>query len=213
MQQLWDQYWRSRCQQDVSRAGWSKRRIIEVLERYVRPSMAVLDAGCGTGFFSLFFHASGCQVSCLDYSEEALAITRRVTRGACCAYLKRDLLVPGTGAELQGRFDLIFSDGLLEHFELTDQRCILDSFRRMARPGGLIVTVVPNRYSWWQLVRPLVMPGIQENAFTWSRFARLISEQTALESGGLNVIPFRWSPDRQLGTKFGMLLYCVGRYD
>ena len=112
------------------------------------------------------------------------------------------------------RFDLIFTDGLLEHFSTKEQDAILQNFISVLAPGGVIVTVVPNRFSPWELIRPIFMPGIEEKPFTLRGLISLHKRNgmAILDQGGVNVIPFCFSPDRLLGGHCGMLLYCVANY-
>lgn len=207
----WDQFWKLNTDSRFTKKSWSKNRIMTVLKKHLKPGLTVLDAGSGSGFFSNFFLSEGCSVYSLDYSQDALAITRKQTEGRCEAYLKENLLDEGFGSRYQGKFDLIFTDGLFEHFSTKDQRTILNNFRRSKKTAGLITTFVPNRYSWWEIVRPLVMPGIHEIPFTRKSLLQLHADMEVVESGGLNVLPFAFSPDRLLGKNLGMILYCFAK--
>jgi SAM-dependent methyltransferase len=173
--------------------------------------MCVLDAGCGSGFFSRYFISRGGRTTALDYSAEALAITRKTTDGKAEAYLQLDLLDSLEMQKHAGRFDLVFSDGLFEHFEPQEQARIMAHLRQSLRSGGLIVTIVPNRWSLWEVIRPLFMPGIREVPFTPGALRKLYRDNgmNLVESGGLNVLPIRFSPE-WAGPLFGMLLYAIG---
>jgi cyclopropane fatty-acyl-phospholipid synthase-like methyltransferase len=205
----WEQFWSARGTHRFTQKSWSKVRMMEVLDDVVREGMEVLDAGCGSGFFSAYFLEKGCRVWALDHSETSLEIARKSTQGRCQAYLKEDLFRDDWEVSFRGKFDLIFSDGLFEHFTPEDQRRLIDRFRMLKKEDGLIATFVPNRYSWWEIVRPLVMPGIQEVPFTVSDLKELHSGMRLLKTGGLNVLPFRVSPERSLGSSLGMLLYVL----
>ena len=69
----WDNYWSLDKTERFTKISWSKRRIISILNRYIKAGDHALDAGCGSGFFSRFFADQGLNVTALDYSEEALA--------------------------------------------------------------------------------------------------------------------------------------------
>jgi SAM-dependent methyltransferase len=205
----WDRFWSAQGTRRFTQKSWSKVRIMEVLDGVVREGMDILDAGCGSGFFSAYFVNKGCRVWSLDHSEASLEIARKNTQGRCEAYLREDLFQEDWTAPYRGKFDLIFTDGLFEHFTQEDQLRLMGRFRLLKKGSGIVATFVPNRYSWWEVVRPFVMPGITEVPFTPSRLRALHAGMRILKTGGLNVLPLRLSPERLLGPSLGMLLYCL----
>lgn len=207
----WDYFWQHNAQSRFTQKSWSKIRIMRLLDQELRAGMRVLDAGSGSGFFSQYFISKGCEVYTLDYSQEALDIARRLTQDKSGAYLRENLLEDAFGIKYRETFDLVFTDGLFEHFSETDQRRIMDNFKKTKKKDGLITTFVPNRYSWWEIVRPLVMPGIHEIPFTPQKLSRLHEGLRIVKQGGLNVLPFALSPEGALGSNLGMILYCFAR--
>ena len=210
-QENWDRFWKSNEGSRFTRKSWSKIRMTALLDGMLKPGLKVLDAGCGSGFFSAYFLSRGCEVYTLDYSAEALEMARRKTDGKCAAYLQENLLDPAFGARYAGKFDLVFTDGLFEHFSSEDQHRILENFRKTKKAEGLVTTFVPNRFSWWEFVRPLVMPGIHEVPFTPSSILSLHQDMKIVNRGGLNVLPVGLSPEKLLGSRFGMSLYCFAQ--
>lgn len=209
----WDGFWQGRKGfADGIKVSWSKRRICHALEPYLKPGGWALDAGCGSGFFARYFLEKGMRVYALDYSRDALALTRTLTQGQARLFQK-DLLADPLMDFLDEPCDLIFTDGLLEHFSREEQQAILRNFMSVLKPEGKIITFVPNRWSPWELIRPFVMPGIDEVPFTLAELKKLHrSVGLAVESsGGVNTLPFAFSPDSYLGSTFGMLLYVVLR--
>jgi SAM-dependent methyltransferase len=208
LKEHWDNLWKlSRYQQPI-KVSWSKRRIVATLKPHLKPESAVLDAGSGSGFFSAYFCSRNMKVTALDYSEEALNLTRRLTHGEA-TLICDDLVVEGLAERLGSRFDLIFSDGLLEHFAPADQLSIFKNFAAVLNEGGTIATFVPNKWSPWQIIRPLYMPGINECPFTLPQLIQL-NERAGLrvfKAHGLNTIPIRFSPDKLFGSQFGMILF------
>ena len=82
----------------------------------------------------------------------------------------------------------------------------------VVKPGGHIVTFVPNRWSPWELIRPFFMPGIAEKPFVLNELLDLNrrNDLAIVESGGVNVLPYAVSPE-MMGPAFGMLLYTVAK--
>ncbi len=207
----WNRFW-SQHSTAGQKPGWAKKRIISVLNPYLQKHARVIDAGCGSGFFSHFFMQSDMQVIAIDNSPAALDLCR-VRCNENTVFSSADLLNDNLADIFGNNNDLVFSDGLLEHFSPAHQIRILQNFAGATNPAGHIVTFVPNLFSPWQLIRPFVMPGILETPFTLKRLLRLhdAANLEVISSGGINVIPASFSPERLLGSYFGMLLYVVSR--
>lgn len=206
----WNSFWK---QDHVhKKMSWSKKRIIRILKLYLKKSGTVLDAGCGSGFFSKFFCDQNQQTVSLDYSQEALSIAKEMTGGRA-RLIQADLLKEGMSANIKERFDLIFSDGLFEHFNQGQQARIMNNFSELLKDDGVVITFVPNQWSPWQIIRPFYMPGIKEEPFVLSQLVK-IHEKAGLkiiQKGGINTVPFVVSPDRLLGYWLGMILFVVAR--
>ncbi len=208
----WNQFWNRSASKQFSQPSWSKKRILKVLEPYAVDGKKALDAGCGSGFFSRYFCGRGMLTVAADYSESALEMARMVTEGKS-RLLKADFLNERLDEKLNDRFDLIFSDGLLEHFPSARQDTIIKNWASVLSKDGVMVTFVPNRFSPWELIRPLYMPGIEETPFVLKELvdAHERNGLRVIGKGGVNTFPFRFSPDRWIGPVFGMLLYVVAR--
>jgi SAM-dependent methyltransferase len=111
------------------------------------------------------------------------------------------------------KFDLIFTDGLFEHFSGEEQHKIISNFKKVLSPQGIVATFVPNKWSPWQLIRPFFMPGIKEKPFTLQglKDLNLRCGLEIIQSGGLNVLPFKYSPDRSFGPYYGMILFSLAK--
>jgi len=209
MQREWNNFWSANKDR---KSSWSKKIAMEILEKYVAAGMEVLDAGCGSGFFSTYFIDGGCVVYSLDYSEETLTLTKRMTDNESFKYFKRDVLNDDLSSEFENKFDLIFTDGLFEHFTKQEQGQIMETFIKIKKNKGIVVTIVPNKYTFWTFVRPFFVHGIKERPFSLSELEPFVkrSGQDVIESGGLNVLRLRYSPEF-LGGKIGMLVYVISK--
>jgi 2-polyprenyl-3-methyl-5-hydroxy-6-metoxy-1,4-benzoquinol methylase len=226
----WDYFWDKKPQFSQNKLSFSKKRMLKLLNQIIKtqklknkklhlnqnsdqpPKLKILDAGSGSGFFSNYFIQKKAETYALDYSKQALDLTIINTDNQAKEYLKEDLLDKNFAKKYKNRFDLIFSDGLFEHFSPKKQNQILQNFITMKKETGLILTFVPNKYSFWQIIRPLFMPGIKENPFTLKRLKKLHQKNglKIIKKGGLNVLPVGFSPERSLGGKMGMILYVFG---
>lgn len=208
----WNRFWQGQNVQKIKEPSWSKKRILSILEPFSIKGKKALDAGCGSGFFSKYFCERGMNVVALDHSDQSLEMTRQMTGGRALT-VKADLLSGEISQMLGSQFDLIFTDGLLEHFSAPDQDKIMKNFLALLTDGGVVVTVVPNRWSPWEIIRPIYMPGIWEKPFVMSGLVELNQRQgfEIIQKGGLNTFPFAFSPDKVFGEKFGMLLYTISK--
>jgi len=105
----------------------------------------VLELGCGASQWLPYLALrKGCHVMGLDYEPSAVALTEANMRGAGAegTILCRDAFDADANADLAGLFDLVYSTGLVEHFE--DVVPCLRAVRTYVRPGGLVFTTVPN---------------------------------------------------------------------
>ena len=207
----WDEVWRR-----VSPGrSWAKHRIIDVLSRLEwKKDGDVMDLGCGSGALSAMVGEAFPEVRLwlVDSSERAIELARENVppdRGARFVHTSFEDM--GSVPELDnmmGRFSLVYTDGLLEHFPRAEQGHIITVCRILLADGGLQVHFVPNRYHPWQLVRPFVIRGIPETPFT--RYDHVAVAATAdmsdelVDHGGISVFPTEYSPEG-LGEYVGML--------
>jgi len=103
----------------------------------------VLDAGCGVGHYTEWFHDNGAAVLGVDASKDALSSARERCPDDV-RFSQQDLTESFTFADADS-FDLVFSNLVLDHIE--HWRPIFESFARVLRPGGTVVftTIHPFR--------------------------------------------------------------------
>ena len=208
----WNIFWKNNRTAQPKGPSWSKKRILNIIHPFLGKGKKILDAGCGSGFFSKYFCNQGMEVVSLDYCDMALEMTREVTGGRS-RIVKQDLLSGQSTKVFNEKFDIIFTDGLFEHFAISHQDKIMQNFISLLAARGFIVTFVPNRWSPWEIIRPLFMPGIHETPFILRDLIRLQERSglSVIERGGINTLPFGFSPDKIFGSVFGMLLYTIAR--
>jgi 2-polyprenyl-3-methyl-5-hydroxy-6-metoxy-1,4-benzoquinol methylase len=105
--------------------------------------LSILEIGCANSIWPIYFHQYfNAEVCGIDYSEVGCKKSRELleyyhTPGKIyCA----DLFSPPT--ELLQKFDFVVSFGVVEHFE--DTANCLKSCAAFVKPGGLLVTIIPN---------------------------------------------------------------------
>ena len=196
----WEKYWKGK----EVKSTINKKRMMKILNRYAHKNK-VLDAGCGSGFFSKYFIERDCEIISLDYSKEALKLTQELD--SRIKLIRGNILCTSFKNET---FDLIFSDGLLEHYK--NPTNILLEFKRILKKNGLIATFVPNKYSYWMLIKPFKLKDIDEYRFIIRELIKLHEKIgfKIIEFGGFSVFPLKISPDF-LGKYLGRLIYVIAK--
>ena len=104
---------------------------------------SILEVGCGNSVWLPYLAKKrGLRVFGLDYSEEGCELAKRNLKVDCVegTIFCKDIL-QGTFEEI-GQYDMVFTLGVVEHF--TDLETVLSILLRLVKPGGLLLTEVPN---------------------------------------------------------------------
>lgn len=104
----------------------------------------ILDAGCGTGIFTLDYLAAGAEVVGLDISAPMLVVAARKAAGYPFAAVQGDMLALPFA---DGTFDKAVSVTALEFIE--DGKKAVEELFRVTKPGGRIVVGTLNSLSPW----------------------------------------------------------------
>lgn len=135
-----------RIKQAVHQRHW--RRAVAFFAESERPfdTLKIAEVGCGTGTFSLTFCLLGASATLFDFNGKALERTRQIYSyyGCRADYVMADCLKP-VPEELVGKFDLVFSGGLAEHFSGESRKDCIRYHVSLLKKGGLCCIEVPNR--------------------------------------------------------------------
>jgi SAM-dependent methyltransferase len=119
------------------------RRITErIMDRALarRNNLQILDAGCGTGKNLELLGRYGI-VTGIDFSEEAITFLRQ--RGSTRVLRSSVEALPFPDAS----FDVVTSFDVLCHRSIHDPQQVVDEFRRVLRPGGVLFLRLP-AFEW-----------------------------------------------------------------
>lgn len=118
------------------------RNVLLLLRRYVRPGMSYIELGCAPGkIMSWVGREIESTVHGIDYSPTGVDVARWLTNGLGIASDIRCEDATRTSFPA-GTFDLVFSCGLIEHFD--DPRPMVAAHVALLAPGGVAVIAVPN---------------------------------------------------------------------
>lgn len=182
----WNELWASQPPNTESDAPSPMMEWLRKAVANLPAGSKILEVGCANSAYLPFFAKLGFSVSGLDYSAVGCERTREhMSRlGLSIDIECADLFAPPE--RFVGIFDAVVSLGVIEHFE--DGCATLQALTRMLRPGGLLLTAVPN------------LRGIQ-GAFQWlfdpSNISKhiLYSQKQLVEvhaAAGLHVVESRY---------------------
>lgn len=119
-----------------------KKRLIKAICKYANKSGRVLEIGCGSGASLALLKSLGYLVSGIDSDPDMIEIAKEVTG---CSKKNIDLRV-GDLLKIpddMGFFDLIFSNGVLEHFS-NDK--IVEIIKYCLSKSRIVIFSVPTDY-------------------------------------------------------------------
>jgi len=122
----------------------------ELINRFVDPSPEdrILDAGCGTGIFTVDFLKAGAKVTGLDISRGMLLYAVTTLNTLPFRAVQGNMLkLPFPDSV----FDKTVSITALEFIE--DARTAVNELFRVTRPGGIVVVATLNSLSAWAVRR------------------------------------------------------------
>jgi len=106
----------------------------------------LIEVGCGGSVYLPYFAKEfGFNIAGIDYSSEGCELSDAVNRaaGVEAEIVEADVFQPPEA--FLGAFDVVFSAGFVEHFSPTQS--IVQTLVRLARPGGYLLTLIPNMAS------------------------------------------------------------------
>ncbi len=140
----------------------------------IGPGMVVVDLGCGRGEAAAWAARSGATVVALDYSLDALALTRRTAAVVDGASPTPPALAAADATALplpSGCADRVLWLDVVEHLWPWQVDAALREVRRILRPGGFVVIhTLPNRwalrwaYPWLRWIAPM-LPANPRSAY------------------------------------------------
>ncbi|MCL5292417.1 MAG: class I SAM-dependent methyltransferase [Actinobacteria bacterium] len=186
----WDDFWRKsdgfRHEDVYSLINKAK---FDYLKSLIPPKGRSLEVGAGEAHLSAYLAKIGYETTALDYSEEALKLaeTNFERQGVTGNFVVGDAF----GLPFEDRsFDLVFSTGLLEHYE--DPSPIVREMVRLVEPGGLFFSdIVPDKFSLLRAFKswrrqPDGMDGFYERGFRKEEIEKILADARLHE---VEVIP------------------------
>jgi len=163
MQDVWEKYWSAIATLSVENVVM-RDPYYDLLRRLIDLSKVekwnVLEVGCGSGIRTLALatecHRSSLAATLIDCCPAALAFARKnasETRVACNYVLADGFNLPFP----DGAFDVVWNEGVNEHFYGFKRQQIFKEMSRVCKVGGQVIVMVPNALNlpyriWKQLL-------------------------------------------------------------
>lgn len=161
--------------------NWFFRRLFR---RYLHSDSQMLELGCGRASLSLSVCGQIGSLVGVDISETAvIQATNEASRlGLSNASFVLD---DCTQLKLTEKYDFVWSQGLLEHFE--DPLVVAREHFRMLKPGGTALLSVPYKYSYHRVWYALTRPQMLRRFWPWTE--QRFFDHAELLSVGKEVTP------------------------
>jgi len=114
---------------------WMRR--VTMLTSSITPGMAVLELGCGTGYFTREILSTGAQITAIDISPALLEIAQQNISGDITFCLENAYSMSFRDMS----FDRVIGSSVLHHL---DTREALGEIYRVLKPGGMVCFTEPN---------------------------------------------------------------------
>jgi SAM-dependent methyltransferase len=149
-QKTWDRYWgeKPRVSDVYPAVSDLLSEIIGALPDIHR--RRVLEVGAGAGREAHTLAARGAIAVALDFSPEALRLSRQVSPNV--RLVRGDALAAPFRS---GAFDLVYHQGLLEHFR--EPAPLLAENRRLLARGGLLLVDVPQAFHVYTVLKKVLI--------------------------------------------------------
>lgn len=115
----------------------SKARLVRLFRKELE-GKSVLDVGCGTGTFLRTIHTNleHQELIGIDLSVEILPLEEEHIQ-----FIQGNVI----DFKMDKKFDVVFSDNVIEHIAFDDLSTHLRSIKNALKPGGTLIVITPNR--------------------------------------------------------------------
>lgn len=174
----WDRFWErsGEVEEIYSNEGRVSERLAELVSL---DGKRVLEVGAGTGRDGIFLSREGAVVVSFDYSIQSLSMIQSQL-GANSSVLP--VCGDAFGLPFEGEtFDIVFHQGLLEHFRNPDD--LIAENARVLKAGGILLVDVPQKYHYYTLIKHIMIPlGLWfagwETEYSVAGLERLLAEHS-----------------------------------
>ena len=125
-----------------------------LLERYLKPEMKVLDAGCGSGIFSIYLALKKCIVVGVDGSEKMIELCKKHSQAKNLEISFQQSTLPFENIDDFSKQDVILCSSVLEY--IVEYEIVIQQFKELLNPEGILVISMPNKDSWYRKIEKYI---------------------------------------------------------
>ena len=125
-----------------------------LFEQFIKPKMTVLDAGCGSGIFSIYLAQKKCIVVGIDGSEKMIELCNQYTSANGFSISFKQAEFPLLNPQDFGNKDVIICSSVLEY--IVDYEEVIEQFSYLLNPTGFLMVSMPNSDSWYRKVEKYI---------------------------------------------------------
>ena len=126
---------------------WHFPYAYEAFKKYIPPQSLALEVGFGSGrIITRIARELGCKCVGVDLEDTAFSSLSFFSQH----HRVKTESIKGSGFSLpfkDNSFDVVYSEGVIEHFPIDESQKMLAEHTRVCRRGGLVVVSVPNRFA------------------------------------------------------------------
>ena len=195
----WDRYYK-RIKISQITLGFIWKAYLDLLSGvHFRRPVKVIELGCGTGYNTLqiakLFSVS--KVTLVDANPYVLAVAEKTL--SCLKCKKEFVLKNLFDLDLSEKYDIVHSQGLLEHYPLESRRKLIQLHKELLATDGVATIIVPTPspvYKLWRRMMEMMHLWIytDEVAITRSKFT------ADLEASNLQTLKMKMYHLTELGA-------------
>ena len=147
-EKLWEKYWRSQ-NSSVNIIGFGRWVynffLCRFLKKYINQQTDFLELGCGSASLSLMITKNINSYTGFDFAESVLSEAQKKIKKVGyrnCRFELKDV----TNLECEKKFDVVWSQGLIEHFD--NIPFLINAHLKTCKNRGKVIISAPARYSY-----------------------------------------------------------------
>ncbi len=125
-----------------------------LFEQYIKPEMKILDAGCGSGIFSIYLALKKCIVVGVDGSGKMIEICKKYIEAKNLEISFRQAILPFENIDDFDKQDVILCSSVLEY--IADYEVVIQQFKALLKPNGILIISMPNKDSWYRKIEKYI---------------------------------------------------------